>query len=103
MGQGKRRTRVARRPKKDWDEVLRVTLSQRFRDTNGNRIPGCNPEEIAVMSIEQREALKSEGWLKLPALVTHGPVRYEADKVIECPCVECRTAIEDWRRRTGRM
>ena len=100
---GKRKLRITPRSAKDWDEILRVTLSQRHRDTNGNRLPGCTPEEIAVMSIEQREALKSEGWLKLPALVTHGPVRYEAEKVTLCPCVGCRTTIEDWRSRTGRI
>jgi len=73
---GKRKLRITPRSARDWDEILRVTLSQRHRDTNGNRIPGCTLEEIAIMSIEQRDALKSDGWLKLPKLITpHALVR----------------------------
>jgi len=101
---GKRKLRITPRSAEDWDEILRVTLSQRHRDSDGYPLPGFTLAEIAIMSIEQRDALKSDGWLKLPALVTaHGPLRHEKDRLILCPCDECVRARQDWRNRTGRI
>ena len=66
MAQGKRRTRLARRPRKDWDEILAVTLNQRRHDAAGNRLPLHDLAEIAAMTPEQRAEVKAAGWITTP-------------------------------------
>jgi hypothetical protein len=63
VSQGKRKTRIPVRSKKDWQEILTVTLNQRRRSADGNRLPGFSLEEIAAMSTAERMAVKAAGWL----------------------------------------
>jgi hypothetical protein len=61
VSQGKRKTRIPVRSKKDWQEIFAVTLNQRRRDADGNRLPSFSLEEIAAMSTAERERVKQAG------------------------------------------
>jgi hypothetical protein len=59
---GKTKLRIPPRPAKDWEEILAVTLNQRRRDANGNRLQGHGLEEIAAMTPAERDEVKVRGW-----------------------------------------
>ena len=97
-----KKVRWLRGRRDELEEVFAIVLNQRNYDTNGNRIEGFSWDEVMAMSPRERERVKAEE--DLPDLLTpHAPIKYEVDKVTVCPCVECTAAIEDWRRRTGRI
>jgi hypothetical protein len=61
VSQGKRKTRIPVRSKKDWQEIVAVTLNQRRHADDGSRIPGFSLEEIAAMTQAERERVKQAG------------------------------------------
>jgi hypothetical protein len=60
---GRRVKFKARGRKADLDEVTALTLNQRRRDADGNRLPGHTFDEILAMTPAERERVKQVGWL----------------------------------------
>jgi hypothetical protein len=103
MARNKRRL-LNRRSEDDLKEVSTLVEHQRRYDTDGRRLAGFSSEQIAAMDARQRVAVRADGWLVLPDLVTlHGPLSCTRERIELCPCAGCASARVEWRKRTGRV